>query len=260
MLDRAPEAPGPVPPASDPTGHRVLLEDLGPCLRLRLGESGGPRARPGRARRRPGRGRAPAAPRRPARRSRPSAARLVEHPPGEVEVVRRAASSCAKCSGDGAAAASVRSAGARCSGSSAGRRPPRPGEPARSGTATVGRPAPRPPPGPGTGTARRAPGSARSRAPPARRSAAVGGELALDQHVPGRRDRHRPRQRVRQVPGGPQHRRQGRLVGPHRGEGEVAVVDELQVGRGELDRGPRPGRSRPRWSRRGSRPASPCVA
>ena len=57
----------------------------------------------------------------------------------------------------------------------------------------------------------------------------AGGQLALRQHVPRRHDRHRAVDRVRQLGRLVQQQLERGLVGAHGGEGQVAVVEQVQV-------------------------------
>jgi hypothetical protein len=65
----------------------------------------------------------------------------------------------------------------------------------------------------------------------------LGAELAPDEHVVGSGHGQRPRERVGQPPGLRQQQLQRCRVGPHGREGQVVVVDQAQVGLGQVDRG-----------------------
>ena len=211
-------------------GHRAACRRARPTPRPWPPRRDGRRARRARGPRRRGRGRARAAP------AAASASYVAERGaadqrparPGRCRRRRRPRPARAKCSSVDAEAASVRSAGARCSGSSAsaggdvgqprqlGRDRRRPGSTARRAAqrhgqerldhagAALGAPA-RP---------------ARRRAPRRSTSSPLS---SMSQAV---RDRQRPRQRVGQA-ARPRSSivRSDALVGAHRGEGQVVVVD-----------------------------------
>ena len=196
---------------------------------------------------------------------RPSEARRTRTRQARSTSSSAASSRSSKCSGGVAAHASVCSAAVRWSGSSA------------RAAATLGHPGQ--PPGDQHGRAPLLGGPQRQREERldhARRSArsarttsdaveeVAGGQLALGQHVPGRADGERPVDRLRQPRRIGQQHLERRLVGAHRGEGQVTGVEQVQVGVGQvgevrrgaggLDRGGRrPARARRRSAARRSR-------